>query len=75
MTAYDGAVDGKYAISDSEVWLLVNPATWRHAMGLEVGTNGNSGLLRDMLPRDRFVASGNMPDTASNIAPYTAVGT
>ncbi len=65
ITRYDGTGDGKYAVTDAEVRLLVNPAMWRHCMGLEVGTNGNSGLLRDKMPRDRFVASVNMPATAS----------
>ena len=66
ITAYDGAVDGKYAITDAEVRLLVNPKTWRHCMGLQVATSGD--LVRQEMPRDRFVASANMPATASTIA-------
>ena len=68
LKAYDDAVDGKYAVTDSEVRLLVNTATWKHAQNLEVGTNGRSGILRDRLPMDRFRASANMPASASNIA-------
>ena len=44
VTAYDGAVDGKYAITDAEVRLLVNPQTWRHCMGLQVATSGDLGV-------------------------------
>ena len=68
MTASDSGVDGKYAVTDEQVRLLVNVDTWKHAMGLEAGTDGNSGLLRDVLPRERFRASANMPATASTIA-------
>ena len=68
LEAFDNGVDGKYAISDTEVRILVGVETWRHAQNLEVGTNGNSGILRDRLPRERFRASANMPAAASNIA-------
>ena len=68
LEAFDNSVDGKYAISDSEVKLLVNVATWKHAQNLEVGTSGNSGILRDRLDMARFRASANMPASASNIA-------
>ena len=70
VTAYDGAVDGKFAVSDTEVRLLVNPATWRQAMGLTVGTESvnDDNLLRDILPRDRFRASANIPAAADGIA-------
>ena len=68
LQAFDNGVDGKYAISDTEVRLLVNVATWKHAQNLEVGTAGNSGILRDRLPMDRFRASANMPAADSNIA-------
>ena len=68
VTASDSGVDGKYAVTDEQVRLLVNVDTWKHAMGLEAGTDGNSGLLRDVLPRERFRASANMPATASTIA-------
>ena len=64
VTAYDGAVDGRYAITDQEVRLLVNPQTWRHCMGLQIATSGD--LVRDMMPRDRFVASANMPTVPSS---------
>ena len=67
LTAFDGGVDGKYAVSEMEVRLLVNVATWKHAKGLTAGTDGRAGLLRDILPRDRFRSSANMPVTASNI--------
>ena len=66
VTAFDDSVDGKYALSDSEVRLLVNVETWKHAMGLQIAASGD--LLRDRLPRDRFRASANMPATATTIA-------
>ena len=68
LQAFDNGVDGKYAISDSEVRILVNVEAWKHAQNLEVGTQGRSGILRDRLPMDRFRASANMPAAASNIA-------
>ena len=64
VTSYDGAVDGRYAITDAEVRLLVNPQTWRHCMGLQVATSGD--LVRDIMPRDRFVASANMPTSPAS---------
>ena len=66
--AYDDRVDGKYAMTDSEVRLLVNTNTYQHALDLDIGTQGRAGLLRDRLPADRFRVSANMPATASNIA-------
>lgn len=65
LNAYTGAVDGKYASTDSAVRMLVTPAMYRHAFGLQIPTSGD--LLRDRLPTDRFRASANMPDAASNI--------
>lgn len=66
LTAFDDSVDGKYAVSDSEVRLLTNVETWKHAMGLQLPTSGD--LLRDTLDRSRFRSSANMPSTASKIA-------
>ena len=66
--AYDDRVDGKYAMTENEVRLLVNANTYQQALGLSVGTDGRAGLLRDRLPRERFRVSANMPATASNIA-------
>ena len=66
VTAGDGAVDGKYAVDDSEVAILTNPATWQHAMGLQIATSGF--FLREYLNRERFRASGNMPDAVNTIA-------
>lgn len=68
LDAYDDAVDGKYAMDDSMVRLLVNADTWKHARGLPVGSNANGGLLRDRLPAGRFRVSANLPATASDIA-------
>ena len=68
LAAYDDRVDGKYAMNENEVRLLVNANTYKHALGLVAGTQGRAGLLRDRLPRDRFRVSANMPATASDIA-------
>lgn len=68
LSAYDGAVDGIHASSDMDVCLLVNPATWQHAMIQLVGTGGEAGLLRDKIDRMRFKASANMPAVASKKA-------
>ena len=68
LAAYDDRVDGKYAMNENEVRLLVNANTYKHALGLAAGTQGRAGLLRDRLPRERFRVSANMPATASNIA-------
>ena len=73
LDAYDNAVDGKYAMDDSAVRLLVNTDTWKQARGLQIATSGE--LLRDRLPQGRFRVSANMPATASMIATalaYTA---
>ena len=66
LDAYDDAVDGKVAMDDSAVRLLVNQATWKQARGLQIATSGE--LLRDRLPAGRFRVSANMPPTASDIA-------
>ncbi len=66
ISAYDDAVDGKVAMDDSAVRLLVNVDTWKQARGLQIATSGD--LLRDRLPQGRFRVSANMPDTASTIA-------
>ena len=64
--AFDAMVDGVYAVSDSEVRLLLNADGWRHAMALLISTsNSTDGLLRRELPADRFRVSANMPATAS----------
>ena len=60
---YDGAVDGKYAVDDRQVRLLVEPEVWRHAMSLTAGTSGRAGLLRDIIDRSRFRASANIDST------------
>lgn len=51
---YDDLVDGLLAYSDMDIALLVGVDTWKAFQPLEVGTNGNSGLLRDRIPRDRW---------------------
>ena len=63
---YAGRVDGKYSANGSNVRVLVNAETFRHAAGLQVATSGD--LLIDRLPSGRFRASANMPATASSIA-------
>ena len=68
LQAFDNSVDGKYAISDTEIRLLANVATWKHAQNLEAGTQGKSDILRDRLPMDRFRASANVA-TAIAYAP------
>ena len=65
--AYTGRVDGKYSQDGSNVRLLVNPETFRHAWDLPGGTDGRAGLLRNLLPVGRFRASANMPVGASNV--------
>ena len=70
---YAARVDGKTSMDGSNVRLLVNPATYKHAVALQVKTSGE--LLRRVLPDGRFRASANMPDAASGIATvlsYTA---
>ena len=70
---YASRVDGKLSMDGSNVRLLVNPDTFKHAVGLQVATSGE--LLRRELPAGRFRASANMPDTVSTIATilsYTA---
>ena len=67
LDAYDDAVDGKVAMDDSAVRMLVNQNTWKFARGLQIATSGE--LLRDRLPAGRFRVSANMPATPnSNIA-------
>ncbi len=70
---YASRVDGMRSMDGSNVRLLVNADTFKHAVGLQVATSGE--LLRRELPAGRFRASANMPDTASDIATllsYTA---
>lgn len=66
LNVYSNAVDGKYAQSEMGVRLLVNPATYKHAYGLQFDTSGD--LLRDRLMNERFRASANMPAVASKKA-------
>jgi len=73
LSLYPEQVDGKTSMDGSNVRLLVNPETFKHAHGLQIATSGE--LLRRELPTGRFRASANMPDTASTIATilsYTA---
>lgn len=71
LAAFTGMVDGIHAISDEEVRLLVNVATWKHAQGLQIETSGE--LVKREIPAARFRASANMPANATgNIA--TAIG-
>ena len=64
LDAYDDAVDGKYAMDDAAVRLLVNADTWKFARGLQIATSGD--LLRDRLPAGRFRVSANMPPTPTS---------
>ena len=66
LSLYPDAVDGKTSMDGSNVRLLTNPETYKHAAGLQIATSGE--LLRRELPDGRFRASANMPDTASTIA-------
>ncbi len=73
LSLYPTRVDGKTSMDGSNVRLLVNPETYKHAHGLQIATSGE--LLRRELPSGRFRASANMPLTASTIATllsYTA---
>lgn len=66
LNAFSDSVDGKYADSEEGVRLLVNPACYKHAFGLQFTTSGD--LLRDRLMRNRFRASANMPAVANKFA-------
>ena len=66
LSLYPDAVDGKTSMDGSNVRLLTNPETYKHAAGLQIATSGE--LLRRELPNGRFRASANMPTTASTIA-------
>lgn len=66
INAYTDSVDGKYADSSDGVRILVNPACYKHAHGLQFETSGD--LLRDRLMRDRFRASANMPAVVDKFA-------
>ena len=63
---YPARVDGKYSADGSNVRLLVNADTFKHAYGLQLATSGD--LLSEQLPAGRFRASANAPATASDIA-------
>ena len=70
--AYTDQVDGKYSSDGSNVRLLVNPATFKHAWDLPAGTSGRAGLLREYLPAGRFRAAFNMP-ASSNTSVAAAI--
>ena len=73
LSLYPAQVDGKASMDGLNVRLLVNPDTYRHAHGLQIGVSGE--LLGRELPAGRFRASANMPATAATIAQiisYTA---
>ena len=40
LSAFDGRVDGKYAMDSDEARLLVNAPVYKHAMGLGIGAAG-----------------------------------
>ena len=48
---FDSHVDGKYAVSAEQVRMLVNPATWRQAMKLTVGSGNAAELFRIIFRR------------------------
>ena len=60
---YPEQVDGKTSMDGSNVRLLVNPATFKHAQNLQIATSGE--LLRRELPAGRFRTSANMPDATA----------
>ena len=64
LDAYDDAVDGKVAMDDAAIRLLVNADTWKYARKLQIATSGD--LLRDRLPAGRFRVSANMPPTPAS---------
>ena len=73
LSLYPARVDGKTSMDGSNVRLLVNADTYKHAHGLQIITSGE--LLGRELPAGRFRASANMPATAATIATllsYTA---
>ena len=73
LSLYPARVDGKTSMDGSNVRLLVNADTYKHAHGLQIGVSGE--LLGRELPTGRFRASANMPATAATIATllsYTA---
>ena len=75
LSLYPAQVDGMTSMDGSNVRLLVNPATYKHAHSLQVATSGE--LLGRVLPAGRFRTSANMPETASatgvaTVLSYTA---
>ena len=73
LSLYPSRVDGKTSMDGSNVRVLVNTDTFKHAHGLQIATSGE--LVRREIPTGRFRASANMPATASTIATvlsYTA---
>ena len=65
LDAFTAAVDGKYAMSDEQVRLLVASDVYRHAFKQKVTDNV---LLRDYLPPGRFRVSANLAAADDNIA-------
>lgn len=73
LALYPDRVDGKTSMDGSNVRLLVNPETYKHANGLQIETSGE--LLSSVLPTERFRASANLPSAVSGVASaisYTA---
>ena len=68
---YAGRVDGKYSTDGSNVRLLLNPESYRYMAVLQITTSGD--LLIENMPRGRFRASANMPDTNSSTNDATAI--
>ena len=64
LDAYDAAVDGKVAMDETAIRMLLDAETWRFARGLQIATSGD--LLRDRLPTGRFRMSANMPAPEGN---------
>lgn len=69
LDAYDAGVDGKVAMDDTAIRMLVNTDTWKFARKLQIATSGD--LLRDRLPVGRFRVSANMPPTPTSGADDT----
>ena len=63
LDSYTQAVDGKYAMTDDQVRLLVASDVYRHAFKQKVTDNL---LLRDYLPPGRFRVSANLAAAAAD---------
>ena len=68
---YFSQVDGKTSMDGSNVRLLVNPDTYKHASLVQIATSGN--MLRRELPSGRFRTSANMPITDATNSIATAL--